>query len=87
MTRPRIWGAAASWSVELTPAANITLAAPRGTSKAAATGSVGAAAATLATPPNANAAPVSIPGPIRERAPVTSAPATDPIPIATASAV
>lgn len=80
-------GAAASWSMELMPAAKATLAAPRGTSRATATGSVGAAAATSATAPNPRAATVTNLGPTYVRLAVASAPATEPAPIATASAV
>jgi hypothetical protein len=80
-------GRAESCSAELTPAAKVTVAAPRGTRIATASGRLGAAAATSASAPNASAAPTRSRGAIRDRVPVASAPATEPIPIATASAV
>ena len=53
ITRPRIEGSAESWSRALAPAAKATLAAPTGTSRMAATSSVGAAATSAALTPNA----------------------------------
>ncbi len=73
--------------MELIPAAKVTLTAPNGTNTASASGSDGAAAASSAQTPNAAAAPTSSRSLIRPRAPVVSAPATDPTAIATASAV
>jgi hypothetical protein len=71
----------------LIPAANVTLAAPRGTRSAIATGRVGAAAAISASTPKPSAAPVTSLGPTCVRLAVASAPTTDPAAIATASAV
>ena len=87
MTRPRMAGAASSCRVELTPAAKVTVAKPSGTRATRATGSVGAMAARRAKTPKPSAAPTSSRSLTRPRAPVASAPATDPIAIATASAV
>lgn len=84
-TRPRSSGGAASCRLELTPVAKVTLAAPRATSTATWTASVGAAAAASSATPNRVAATTSRRGDTRPRAPLSSAPATDPAPIALVS--
>ena len=68
------------------PAAKVTLAAPSGIRAATSSGTEGAIAASSATAPKPNAAAISRRGPTRPRAPATRAPATDPTPIAAASA-
>ena len=72
--------------MELTPAANVTLAAPTSTSAAAASGRVGAAAARRMKIPKAALDPINRRGDARPRAPVTSAPTIDPAPMALTSA-
>ena len=69
------------------PAAKVTLTAPSGTSAIISSGSVGAAAASRAKSPKATAEPAIRRSLTRPRAPVARAPATEPIAIATASAV
>ena len=86
ITRPRISGATSSWSVEFTPAANVTLAAPTSARAATVSGSVGAAAASAVARPKAALAPTSSAGDTRPRAPAVSAPAIDPAAIDTTSA-
>src|SRR3954465_13553020 len=76
MTRPRSNGSAASWSVEFTPAANVTETAPSGTSAATWSGSTGATAAASSTTPPAAAAPTSRRGETRLRAPAARPPHT-----------
>jgi hypothetical protein len=71
----------------LTPAANVTLERPSGTSAAIARPSVGAAAASSAEAPKPTAAATSRRSLTRPRAPVASAPITEPTAIETASAV
>jgi hypothetical protein len=85
MTRPRSIGSAASWSDEFTPAANVTLAAPSGTSATACHVSVGAMAASSSAPPNSAALSTISRGLTRPRAPVASAPSTEPTPITAVS--
>ena len=68
-------------------AAKLTVKAPSGTSIAIASGRLGAAAASRARAPKPVAANSMKRRVIRSRAPVTSAPITEPSPIATASAV
>ena len=69
------------------PAAKVTLAAPSGIRAAISRGSDGATAASSATTPKPNAAAISRRGPTLPRAPAIERPATEPAPIATASAV
>ena len=71
----------------MTPAANVTLANPSGARATIAVGRVGAVAASSAKTPNPAAATISRRSLTRPRAPVVSAPATEPTAIATASAV
>lgn len=85
ITRPRSASGAPSCSDELTPAAKVTLAAPSGTSVAACASSVGAAAAASSETPKSAEAPTSSAGLTRARAPATSAPATEPTPMALVS--
>ena len=73
--------------MELTAAAKVTLTAPRGTSASSSSSSVGAAEATSAATPNSAAEPIMMRSLTLPRAPVASAPPTEPIAIATASAV
>lgn len=63
----------------------MTLAAPSGTSVAAWTSSVGAAAAASSETPKSAAAPTSSAGLTRPRALATSAPPTEPMPMALVS--
>ncbi len=69
----------------MTPAANVTLAAPTGTRAIASRVSVGANAASPLKTPNAVAATTSSRGETLPRAPATSAPATEPTAIAVTS--
>jgi hypothetical protein len=85
MMRPRSSGGAASWRLELTPAANVTLAAPSGMSRIACIVMVWAAAAASSAAPKTAAATTSSRGLTRPRAPATSAPRTEPTPIALVS--
>lgn len=85
ITRPRN-GPAASCSDELTPAANVTLAAPVSASTAICTACVGAAAASSCAAPNTAALPTSRRAVTLPRQPEASAPAIDPTPIAAISA-
>lgn len=85
MTRPRIAGSTAICSAEFTPAAKVTLTAPRGISAATCSGSVGAAAASNIRTPNAVAAQTSSRESTRPRAPASRAPPTEPTPIAVVS--
>jgi hypothetical protein len=85
ITRPREGPSAASCSDELTPAANVTLAAPSGARIRACSRSVGASAASSSAMPNSAAEPASSPGVTRLRAPDASAPHTEPMPIAVVS--
>jgi hypothetical protein len=78
-------GATASWIVELMPAEKVTVIAPRGTSASTCSGSDGAAAASNSRAPKPAAAPTRIFGETRPRAPLASAPATDPTAIAAVS--
>lgn len=82
MTRPRMAGPAASCMEALTPAANVTVAMPSGTSATTCQESVGASAASSCAAPNSAADPTSRPGPVRLRAPAASAPRTEPAPMA-----
>jgi hypothetical protein len=82
ITRPRISGAAASWSVELPVDMNDTLAAPTTASAASSTSRSGAAAASAIAAANAAAAIVTGRRPVRPRAATTRPPATAPTPIA-----
>jgi hypothetical protein len=66
----------------LTPAAKVTLAAPSGTRAAAATSIVGASASTRMKAPNAPHETTSSLLLTLPRAPATSAPSTEPTPIA-----
>ena len=79
-------GSTAICSAEFTPAANVTLAAPSGTSAAICSSSVGAAAASSIATPKARHEATSSRGDTRPRAPAASAPATEPTPIAAVSA-
>ena len=79
-------GSTSSWSVELTPAAKVTLAAPTSTRAPAASARVGAAAASRVKTPKAALDPISTRGDARPRVPVTSAPTTEPAPMAVTSA-
>ena len=65
----------------------MTLTKPSGTSAASASGRLGAAAASRAKRPKPAAEPAISFSVTRPRAPVVSAPATEPTAIATASAV
>ena len=62
MTRPRMAGATAICRAELTPAANVTLAAPSGTRAAIWSARVGAAAASSSETPKASEEPDQQPG-------------------------
>jgi len=85
ITRPRIAGSTASCSVEFTPAAKVTVTIPSGISAAICSGSVGAAAAASMNSPNAADAHTSSFESTRPRAPASSAPITEPTPIAVVS--
>ena len=82
ITRPRISGVTASCSAEFTPAANVTLTAPSGTRTTAASSMVGATASSRMSTPNSPDERTSSRLLTRPRAPATSAPTTEPIPIA-----
>ena len=79
-------GAEASCSEEFTPAANVTLAAPSGTSSAICAARTGAPAAARVSAPKASEAPASSAGVTRPRAPAARAPSTEPMPMALVSA-
>jgi hypothetical protein len=87
ITRPRMAGVAPSCRVELTPAANVTLANPSGASATISSARLGARAAARELAPKPIAAPTSRRSLMRPRAPVASAPEIEPTAMAIARAV
>ncbi len=82
MTRPRISGAASSWSTVVPSDRNVIEAAPTATRAAISKTSVGAAAATRITAPRASVALTRAIGPLWRRLAVSRPPTTAPAPMA-----